>query len=169
MNSSTAPGWFDSLSLALTLLGFLVAYIQLKRTRASADAATLALKKAEQRLGSDQAIALPGLFADVGNELLYVEEGGAPEVARFALLRLHSLSNESSTVILGIGGKHEKLARRVERLGRRALAAKGELGGETSAADVVRPINILLSEARGELTKLAAEIKNRVSANAADE
>ncbi|WP_146080089.1 hypothetical protein [Clavibacter michiganensis] len=128
--------------------------------------ATDALARAESRLISDQVLALPGQFGDIGAELDYVYGGGAEEVARFALLRLHGLCNESSSILAGLDSDQSKLIKKIERLGRTALKQKGALGGDDSAKLLVRDVISANSDVRGGLTKLTADIKNRVSANA---
>lgn len=134
---STAPAWNDWLGLILAVVGFWIAFVQLRKTRTATEVATAELAKAREKLVSDQLAANITQLQLVGTDLDFAMRNNDAEVAHRALVRFNFLANEAVALLNNLPGGNGHLVERLEQAALDALEAKVEIV-TTKRPDVVR-------------------------------
>ncbi|MFL0564584.1 hypothetical protein ACH0CG_02420 [Microbacterium sp. 179-I 1D1 NHS] len=153
-----APGWHDWLALALTVVGFWIAIVQLGKTRSASETAAAELRKARTKLNSDQLAAVVTQMQMIVADIDFAVQENDREVAHRALLRFSYVANESIALLGNLEADHSTLEDRLRQAAGHALDAKSSIVGK-KVVDVARTAK----SAGNEISGLCVEISGLVA------
>lgn len=155
---TAAPGWHDWLGLVLTVIGFWVAIVQLRKTRSASVEAARELSRAREKLNADQLSANVAQLQLVGTDLDFAIWNNDAEVAHRSLVRFNYLANEVVALLDNHPGDNAELAERLKQAASDAREAKAEIVS-TKRPDVVRvakAVGRAVTELTGDIAGIVA-------------
>ena len=167
-DGEAAPGWIDYLGLALTVIGFVIAILQLRKTRSAAlaakDAAELSLVQAQRHLSQRSVMFLIPQVQVVVEDLDYSIASNDIQVSRRALVRFAHIASELSALLVEVRDSENPISERLTAAADKATRAKGSLMTQTKpdVASAVKSSAQLINGLSRELTEIAATMRNRV-------
>lgn len=139
--AAAGPGWWDWVGLALTILGFLFAGVQLARVTSASKAASEALREARSDVMKQQLAALAFHLSHVVHDLSFAMETNNTAVAHRALLRFSSIAEEIAPLVRDGETPNGELAQDLLEASEEALNVKERLiAGRNKTVDVVRDV-----------------------------
>lgn len=167
-DGSAAPGWADYLGLTLTVVGFWIAFQQLRSTKkvaeATRDAVSGVLDTAQRALSQRALGALVPQLQLAVEDLDHAMKQPDVEVARRALVRFAHIAAEGSNLLSSLGPPATRLATRMSQASSRATRAKGMLMSEKSP-DIAGNLGQAAEDATQlstQVTALASKLRNTV-------
>ena len=158
LDVNAAPGWHDWLGIGLTVLGFGVAIVQLRKTKKATIAASDELRKARLKLSGDQLSALVPQIQTITSDLDFAILSNDREVAHRALLRFSYLATEAISLLNNLDSDHSELQDRLTETASDALDAKSSILGRPNA-DVARNAKVVTRK----IEKLTVEVSGLVA------
>ena len=141
------PGWHDWLGIVLTVGGFIVAFVQLAKTRTAAETAASRLAEATQKLNADQLGAVVPQLATIVADMDFAIDANDREVAHRALLRFSHVAREATALLAHLSADHSQLQIRLNDAIEIALDVKGNIVGRANA-DIPRLAKPITAEIR---------------------
>jgi len=123
-DSTSAPNWSDYLGLLLGVVGFIIAFVQLRKTRNATFAAVTALDEARSKMVRNEILRLDSSFQAAHDDLEHAAVDDNRLLAQRTLIRFGRIAKESAVLLRSISSEHEKLAKQMVRSSVSASRAK---------------------------------------------
>lgn len=158
---AAAPGWFDYVGFAVTMLGLFFAWLQSREAKDAADSARNAVVRTELKLSMNQLLLVLASIQQNISDIDHSSVSENKEVAKFALSRFGLLATEAAELL----DRHAEdgvraLSQRLRTTSQLALDAKASLAKTTSpkvarfTADVQIELAQVNLEVTAEITRL---------------
>jgi len=167
-SADPAPGWADYIGLLLTVVGFSIALIQLRRTKKAAEAAKTAadgvVAEAQSALSQRALMTLSSQIQLVVEDLDYAVSHGDVQVGRRALVRFGHLAAEAGELTKHRDQDGEGLADALSTTSRKATEAKGLLMSRAAPniKVLVGAVALEISDLSNQLTAISTSLRNTV-------
>lgn len=161
-DSSAAPGWFDVGSFLLTIAGFVVAYVQLRRTRRAASAATSALQAAQKNLSQRALLAAIPQFQSVISDLIHTLPANDSATTQRVLVRFGLVASETTGVVSAMDDADDALVNSLTKASRAATRVKSQLAtaANPDVMQIVKNLSKDIERLMQDLTELASTVRN---------
>ncbi|MCU0115152.1 hypothetical protein [Curtobacterium poinsettiae] len=161
-DSGAAPGWFDVVSFILTVAGFIIAYVQLRRTRRAAAAATSALQAAQRSLSHRAVLAAIPQYQSVLADLSHTLPANDSATTQRVLVRFGLMARETTGVVTGMDGDFDALIRLLTKTSRAATRVKSQLATtvDPDVTQIVKNLSRDIETLTQDLTELASTLRN---------
>jgi len=163
-DDKAAPGWHDWVGLGLALVGFAIAYRQLRKTRTAAEIAAKKLSEARLKLNNDQLAAVLPQLASIVSDIDFAVDANDREVAHRALLRFSYIANEAIALLKNLEEDHSGMEVRLLAAANTALDVKGAIVGRKTV-DIARNAKVIGTEVGSiavELSGLVAKTRYQI-------
>lgn len=139
------------LGILLTIVGFWIAIVQIRKTRTAAEAARDAAAHGTNRIRYNQLIILVPQLQNLEGEMDAVVRQNDLFAAERVLVRWRQVATQTSGILREMGAEHEELTQQIEKCCGAARAAKAKLV-TSGAASTSKTVGTVTSAARKELS-----------------
>ncbi|QHF19547.1 hypothetical protein GTU71_00850 [Rathayibacter sp. VKM Ac-2762] len=161
---TTAPSVMDWAALILTIIGFWIAFVQLRKTKKAAEAATEALTGAQATLSERAMHAIAPQLHHVHEDIQVAMKSGDTLDAQRALLRFSRLANEMGDILKTSYPTHTELVTIIQSASSKATKVKVTLVTKptTDVPTSLRPVFKDVDAVMVAVDSMTANLRNKL-------